>query len=83
MSKDTTLGENIKGNLLGLVSLLRRVDEKQPNSRLNQYSMRNHYFRGSQGDDSALRTWFYHYKTLKKSGIIGGRDEAVERPAKR
>ena len=77
------MGGNIKGNLLELVELLQRIDENQPNSRLNQYSMRNHYFRGSRGDDSALRTWFYHYKTLKKNVIIRSRDEAMEGQAKR
>lgn len=60
-------------NILELVELLQQVDEKQTNARLNQYSMHNYYFKGSKGDDSGLRTWFYHYKTLEKNGIIGGR----------
>lgn len=65
-------------NLLGLVELLQEIDENQPNARLNQYSMHNYYYKGIRGDDSELRTWFYHCKTLRKNGIIGGRNEAVE-----
>lgn len=66
-----------QGGLLELADILHQIDEKQTNAKLNQYSMNNFYF-GKNGNDSELRTWFYHYKTLKKNGIIGGRDEAVE-----
>lgn len=66
-------------NLVELVELLQEVGEDQPNAKLNQCSMRNYYYKGNRGDDSELRTWFYHYKTLKKNGIIRGRDETVER----
>lgn len=59
-------------NILELVELLQQVDEKQTNAKLNQYSMNNFYL-GKHAGDSELRTWFHHYKTLEKNGIIGGR----------
>ena len=67
------LSTNNRDNLLELVDLLQQVDETAPCSKLNQYSMHNYYYKGLKGDDSELRTWFYHYKTLKKNGIIGGK----------
>lgn len=60
-------------NIVELVELLQQVDKKQTYTNLNQYSMRNYYYRGLGGDDSELRTWFYHYKTLEKNGIIRGK----------
>ncbi len=79
MAKEATAEQS---NLLELVDTLQQINEKQTTAKLNQYSMNNFYF-GKNGNDSELRTWFYHYKTLKKNGIIGGRDEAVEGQAKR
>lgn len=54
-----------------LVEALQRADENQPNAKLNQYSMRNVEL-GKYGGDGSLRTYFYHYKTLRKNGIIKG-----------
>lgn len=79
MAKEATAEQS---NLLELVDTLQQINEKQTTAKLNQYSMNNFYF-GKNGNDSELRTWFYHYKTLKKNGIIGGRDEAVEGQTKR
>lgn len=69
---------NTQGGLLELVDILHQIDEKQTNARLSQYSMNNFYF-GKNGNDSELRTWFYHYKTLKKSGIMNRDDKTMER----
>ncbi len=61
---------NAQDDLLELVDILQQIDETAPCSKMNQYSMRNCYYEGLSGNDSELRTWFYHYKTLKKNGII-------------
>ena len=65
--------ESTQDNLLELVDLLQQVDETAACSSLNQYSMHNCYYKGIRGNDSELRTWFYHCKTLKKNGIIRGK----------
>lgn len=82
MPAGKTLGDDKNCNLLGLVELLQEIDVNQPNAKLNRCSMRNLYYKGQRGDDSELRTWFYHYKSLEKNGIIGS-NEAVERQTRK
>ena len=57
-------------NLLELVNILEQVNETSSNARLNEVSAHNFFLESKTTNTSELRTYFYHYKTLKKKAII-------------